>query len=148
MRLKQRNKNVSDDDQITRQDSKEKRMMAFTEHTIRQSMRSGEFENLEGAGKPLPGLDQPYDELWWVKKLIEREKLSVLPASLQIRRDIEQKLNEIWKLSSEKRVREEIEALNANIKKLNSTVTSGPTTNLAPLDIEQIVERWHDLRKI
>jgi hypothetical protein len=28
-----------------------------------------------GAGKPIPDIDDPYDELWWVRKWVRRERL-------------------------------------------------------------------------
>ena len=36
-------------------------------------------------------------------------------------------------------VRRAIEALNAEIRKVNATVAEGPPTNLAPLDVDEIV---------
>ena len=50
-------------------------------------MERGEFDNLPGAGKPLGDLGSPYDRDWWLKKLIEREQITVLPAALQLRKD-------------------------------------------------------------
>jgi hypothetical protein len=44
------------------------------------------FDNLPGAGKPLPDRGQLHDPLWWVKQLVEREQLSLLPPSLQLLR--------------------------------------------------------------
>ena len=35
---------------------------------IRVAMEKGAFDNLPGAGKPLPDLGQEYDPLWWVKQ--------------------------------------------------------------------------------
>ena len=34
---------------------------------IREATERGDFAGLPGAGKPLPHLDQPYDEMWWIK---------------------------------------------------------------------------------
>ena len=53
---------------------------------IRQAMERGEFDNLPGAGKPLDLGDQ-HDPDWWLKKLVQREHIAVLPASLQLRAD-------------------------------------------------------------
>ena len=55
---------------------------------VRDAMARGEFDNLPGAGKPIPGLDKPHDPDWWVKKLIERENISgVLPPALALRKE-------------------------------------------------------------
>lgn len=45
------------------------------ENRIRQAYEEGQFENLPGLGRPLPGIEEPYDPLWWLKKWIRRERL-------------------------------------------------------------------------
>ena len=65
---------------------------------------------------------------------------------LQIRRDVEKFLDALPGLSRESDVREQIAAMNARIRKLNSQVTAGPPTTQAPLDEEKVVARWHAAR--
>ena len=43
---------------------------SWFEEQIRQAQEAGAFENLPGAGKPLPDLEAAYDPDWWVKKLV------------------------------------------------------------------------------
>ena len=50
-------------------------------------MERGEFDNLPGAGKPIEGLGAQHDPEWWLKQLIERERIAVLPPALQLRKD-------------------------------------------------------------
>lgn len=45
------------------------------ENRIREAIEQGGFDNLPGAGKPLPDIDEPYDEMWWVRKWVRRERL-------------------------------------------------------------------------
>ena len=46
-------------------------------------MERGEFDDLPGAGKPIQDLGAEHDPDWWVKKLVERERITgVLPAAL------------------------------------------------------------------
>ena len=47
----------------------------FVDHLVKKAEAEGAFENLPGEGRPIADLDEPYDELWWAKKLIEREEL-------------------------------------------------------------------------
>ena len=55
---------------------------------IKQAMERGDFDNLPGQGKPLGDLGSPDDRDWWLRKLIERERITgVLPAALQLRKD-------------------------------------------------------------
>ncbi len=35
------------------------------ENRIRQAYEEGQFENLPGLGRPLPGIEEPYDPLWF-----------------------------------------------------------------------------------
>jgi hypothetical protein len=44
------------------------------ERLIREAIESGEFDDLPGAGKPLPGAGAPDDELWWVREWAERNR--------------------------------------------------------------------------
>ena len=113
----------------------------WIESQIRAAMEEGAFDNLPGAGKPLAtglGLDPE----WWVKQLIAREKVSMLPPSLELRRTVETELAEIAALDDEATVRRRVHALNVEITRANSTVVEGPPTNLAALDVDQVVTRW------
>ena len=54
---------------------------------IQQAMARGDFDNLPGYGKPIADLGSTHDPDWWLKRLVERERISVLPPSLQVRKD-------------------------------------------------------------
>ena len=103
---------------------------------------TGAFDNLPGAGKPLPNLDQEYDPVWWVKQLVQREQISILPPSLELLRKVEKELAAIEKLHDEVTVRRRVAALNVEIAKVNATVMEGPPTRLSTLDVDKVVERW------
>ena len=92
---------------------------------IRVAQEQGAFDNLSGAGKPLPNMDQDYDPMWWVKQLAEREQLSLLPPSLELLRKVEKELAALGTLPDEATVRRRIEALNVEIARLNATVIEG-----------------------
>ena len=113
---------------------------SFIEAQIRQARERGLFENLAGAGKPLPDLDEPYDPMWWVKRKLRDEKLSLLPEALQIRLDLERALA----ARTEPALREALLDLNQRIARLNSRVTDGPPTSLAPVDVEAVIRRWRE----
>jgi hypothetical protein len=42
------------------------------EQRILAAIEQGEFEQLPGTGKPIPGLDDPYDPDWWIKTWLTR----------------------------------------------------------------------------
>jgi hypothetical protein len=114
----------------------------WIEGQIRVAMEQGAFDNLPGAGKPIPNLGQEHDPDWWVKKLIEREQVSILPPSLELLRKVEKELAAIGKLPDEATVRRRIAALNAEITRANATAIEGPPTRLATLDVDQVVAQW------
>jgi len=115
---------------------------SFIEQQIREAMEAGAFDNLQGKGQPISDLGIERDPLWWAKKLVQREKVSLTPPALALRRDVEQALERLPRLRDEAEVRRMVEALNAQIRKLNATIAEGPPTNLAPLDVEAIVRQW------
>jgi hypothetical protein len=119
---------------------------SWIEAQIRVAMEQGAFDNLPGAGKPLPNMDQEYDPLWWVKQLAEREQISLLPPSLELLHKVERELATIEKLPDEATVRRRIAALNVEIARLNATAVEGPPTRLGTLDVDQVVARWRRAR--
>ena len=119
---------------------------SWREELIRLAHDEGAFDNLPGAGKPLADLGESYDPDWWVKKLVCREKVSMLPPALELLRRVESEAERIWKLSDERQVRERLLALNVEIARANARAAEGPPTRLAPLDVETIVAEWRAAR--
>jgi len=119
---------------------------SWIEAQIRVAQEQGAFDNLPGAGKPLPDRGQTYDPLWWVKQLAEREQVFLMPPSLELMRKVEKDLATLGTLPDEATVRRRITALNVEIGKLNATVVEGPPTRLAKLDVDQVVARWRRAR--
>jgi hypothetical protein len=124
----------------------DKSWKSWVEEQIQQAQRDGEFEQLEGKGKPIPGLEAPYDPLWWVKKLIEREKISMLPAALEIRAKVDRAVEALWTLDSDRDIPERVRAINADIARANRTTAQGPPTTLSPLDLHDVLARWRSRR--
>jgi hypothetical protein len=113
---------------------------------IRVAREQGAFDNLPGAGKPLPNLGQEYDPDWWVKQLVQREQVSILPPSLELLRKVEMELAAIEKLHDEATVRRRVAALNVEIAEVNAIVMEGPPTRLSTLDVNKVVARWRRTR--
>ena len=118
----------------------------WIEAQIRVAMEMGAFDNLPGAGKPLPNLGQEHDPLWWVKELVQREQISMLPPSIELLSKVEKELATIEKLHDEATVRRRVAALNVKIAKVNAIVVHGPPTRLGTLDVDQVVARWRRTR--
>lgn len=54
----------------------------IAENRIREAMERGEFEHLEGAGRPFRDLDRHDDPDWWITRKLQREQLSAEDAAL------------------------------------------------------------------
>lgn len=106
---------------------------SWIDSQIRVAQEQGAFDNLPGAGKPLPDRGQDYDPMWWGRKLAEREQVSLMPPSLELLRKVEKELAAIDRLADEATVRRRIDALNVEIGKLNATVVEGPPPRLRRL---------------
>jgi hypothetical protein len=119
---------------------------AWVERQLREAAQRGAFDDLPGAGKPIPDLDKPHDELWWVKQKLRRENFSYLPPTIALRKQAEEALETAAQAGSEKEVRRIVAGINAKIIEGNRKAASGPPLNLAPFDIERIVRDWHDRR--
>lgn len=113
---------------------------------IRQAMERGDFDNLPGAGKPIEGLGETYDPEWWLKKLVEREHIAVLPPALQLRKDDAALEGHLDTLSSEQQVRREIEEFNARVIRARYTPVDGPPLITMPRDVDATLAAWRERR--
>jgi hypothetical protein len=116
----------------------------WIERQVREAAERGEFDNLPGAGKPIADLDQPHDELWWVKQKLRRENLSYLPPTLALRKEAEDALLAAYQARSEDQVRRVVADINRKILDGNRKAASGPPLNLVPFDVERVVRTWRE----
>jgi hypothetical protein len=113
---------------------------------IQRAMERGDFDDLPGAGKPIRDLGTQHDPDWWLKRLVEREKVSVLPPSLQLRKEDAELDDRLDKLAVEKEVRREVEEFNARVLKARYTPMDGPPLITQTRDVEQTVAAWRERR--
>ncbi|WP_433133925.1 DUF1992 domain-containing protein [Micromonospora sp. CA-240977] len=117
---------------------------ATVEAQIRGAVQRGEFDDLPGMGKPIPGRGAPYDESWWIKSFLEREALPsdlLLPTPLQLRRRVEQVPDEVRDLPTEQAVRDFVGQLNAQIVAWLRN-PDGPRVAVRPVNVDEVVRRW------
>ncbi len=120
---------------------------SFAERQIREAQEAGEFDSLDGSGRPLQDLDEPYDEFWWVKRKLRREQLSFVPDAIAIRREAEAVLDALADVPTEEEARALLLELNARIARTNAATLTGPPTTLALLDIEETLRRFWRKRR-
>lgn len=114
---------------------------SWVETQIRGAYERGEFENLAGAGKPIPrgGGDD-----WWVRGYLEREGLSaddLLPEPLRLRKDIERLPETVRTARTEREVRDEVARLDRRIAAWLRD-PSGPRIPIRRVDADEVVARW------
>lgn len=120
------------------------RYESVIDQQIRMAEERGDFADLPGKGKPLPGLDGPDDENWWIKRYIEREGLpsdALLPTPLQLRKEAERLPDTVRHLPSEQEVRAAVAQLNRRIAQW-LRAPDGPAVPVRPVDADSVVEGW------
>lgn len=118
----------------------------WVDQQIRVAMERGDFDDLPGAGKPLGDLGSSNDPDWWVKKLVERERLVVLPPSVQLRKEdagLEARLDS---LAAEREVRAAVEDFNQRVIAARYRLPEGPPLVTMPRDVEETVAGWRQRR--
>lgn len=120
---------------------------SWIDRQIREARERGEFDNLPGAGKPIPGLKGRQDENWWVKGLIERENLKpLLPTTLSLRKEAEELLDRVAAEQSEQTVREIVADLNERILDSRRRKVDGPDIWIRTFNVDRVVVQWRERR--
>ncbi|MFD9543910.1 DUF1992 domain-containing protein [Streptomyces sp. NPDC060022] len=119
---------------------------SWVDKQIREAEQRGDFSELPGFGKPIPGLERPYDETWWIKAKMQREGLSVLPPSLTLRKEAEDAREAVSGARTEAEVRRLLNEINDKIRKALLMPPAGPPLNLRPFDVEAVVGEWREQR--
>ncbi|MGO4300832.1 J-domain-containing protein [Leifsonia sp. RAF41] len=120
----------------------------IVETSIQQAIRRGDFDNLPGAGKPLPGLSDTHDPDWWIRRKIEREQLTGLgPPALLLRTEDKELEARLDRLGSEGAVREHLETFNRRIVEARRQLQGGPPVVTPTRDVDAEVDRWRQRRE-
>jgi len=126
--------------------------MSFTswiDQQIGEAQERGAFDNLPGAGKPLPKRSQSDDGLTWVRELLQREGLptdELLPTPLKLRKQSERLAESVQELRSEDEVRAAVAELNRQIVEWRR-IPHGPPIFVRLIDADAMVSRWRDRHK-
>jgi hypothetical protein len=125
--------------------------MSFTswiDEQIAAAQERGAFDNLPGAGKPLPKRREADDGLTWVRDLLKREGLStdeLLPTPLKLRKQSERLAESVQELQSEQEVRGAVAELNRQIAQWRR-IPDGPPIFVRLVDADEMVARWREGR--
>jgi hypothetical protein len=109
---------------------------------LRRAVQRGDFDDLPGLGKPLSDLDGEHDPDWWVKRLVEREQITVLPPALQLRREDALLDDRLDRLAGEAEVRREVTEFNERVRRVLYSTTGWPPVVTRQRRADEEVERW------
>jgi hypothetical protein len=125
--------------------------MSFTswvDQQINEAAERGLFDNLAGAGKPLPDPREEDFGQAWLREYVRREGVpaeDMLPTPLRLRKDIERLGERVPHVRSEQQVREAVAELNERIMDWRR-LPLGPPIFVPLVDAELMVSRWRDAR--
>lgn len=142
------NPDTDDDDTNTAGQASMDQRAQYVEITIAQAMRRGDFDDLPGAGKPLRNLHEIHDPNWWIRKKIERERLTGLgPPALTLRTEDATLDERMDAAPSEGAVRELLEDFNLRVLEARRQLQGGPPVVTAVRDVDAELAAWRERRE-
>ncbi|HTZ92168.1 MAG TPA: DUF1992 domain-containing protein [Streptosporangiaceae bacterium] len=119
---------------------------SWIDQQISDATERGAFDNLAGAGKPLPGRGERDDPDAWVLDWVRREGVSteeLLPTPLRLRKQSARLAESVADLGSEREVRDAVTELNERIMEWRR-LPIGPPIFVPLIDSEAMVAKWRD----
>ena len=113
---------------------------------VRQAMERGDFDDLPGKGKPIADLGDHHDPNWWLKKLVEREHIALLPPSLALRKEDAELDQTLDRLNVESDVRRHVEDFNQRVIAARYRLPEGPPLVTMPRDVDVTLAAWRERR--
>jgi Domain of unknown function (DUF1992) len=120
---------------------------SWIDRQIAEAQERGAFDNLPGAGRPLPRRHEDAGQAW-LRDYMRREGVSsddLLPTPLRLRKEAERLADSVPGLRSEQEVREAVADLNDRIVQWRR-IPLGPPVVLPLVDEDALVARWHAAR--
>ncbi|MGI9093796.1 MAG: DUF1992 domain-containing protein [Mycobacteriales bacterium] len=122
----------------------------WIERQIRMAQERGDFDNLPGAGKPIPDIGRQQTTEAWLAKLAKRERLEVsalLPPSLALAKELEDLPDRLSRERSESIVRGIVLEVNERIRQAHLRPQVGPPMRAMPVNVDAVVCAWRDTRE-
>ncbi len=120
---------------------------SWIDQQISEAAERGAFDNLPGAGQPLPSKPDP-DGLGWLRDYVQREGVpaeELLPTPLKLRKQVHQLTETVPSLRSEQDVRDAAAELNRQIIEWRR-IPLGPPVFVQLADVDALVRTWRDSR--
>jgi hypothetical protein len=120
---------------------------SWIDQQIQEAQERGAFDDLPGAGKPLP--QHPDDDgQRWIREKLRREGVSadeLLPPPLKLRKERARLLDAVPEMDSEQEVRDAAADLNRRIAQWRR-IPVGPPVHVPLVDAGEMASRWRAAR--
>lgn len=126
-----------------------KSFTSWIDEQIQQAQDRGAFDNLPGAGKPLPKRSAADDGMAWLRDKLQREGVpaeELLPTPLKLRKQAEWLAGNVQDLASEQEVRDAVAELNRRVIEWRR-IPLGPSIHVPLMNADQMVSRWREARR-
>jgi Domain of unknown function (DUF1992) len=117
---------------------------SWIDQRIAEAEKRGAFDNLPGAGKPIPHRGDAFEA--WLQDYLRREGVSaeeLLPTPLKLRKEIERLAGAVRDMRSEQEVREAVRELNRRIVDWRLRPV-GPPIFVPLADEDKLVGKWRE----
>jgi hypothetical protein len=118
----------------------------WVEQQLRVVMERGDFDDLPGHGKPIEDLGVEHDPDWWLKKLVERENIALLPPAIALRKEDAELDARLDRITAETEVRRELEDFNRRIVEARRQLQGGPPVVTPTREVDAEVVAWRERR--
>ena len=119
---------------------------SWIDRQINEAAERGAFDNLPGAGKPLPKRTDADAAQAWLRDYLRREGVpaeELLPTALRLRKEIERLTGTVGELRCEQEVRDVVADINRRIIQWRR-IPEGPPVYLPLVDADTLVSRWRE----
>jgi hypothetical protein len=116
---------------------------SWIDQQIQEAADRGAFDDLPGAGKPLPQ-HRDDDGQRWIREKLRREGVSgdqLLPPPLKLRKERARLLDAVPSLASEENVRDAVADLNRRIAEWRR-IPVGPPVFVQLVNADEMISRW------
>jgi Domain of unknown function (DUF1992) len=121
---------------------------SWIDKQIAEATERGAFDNLPGAGKPIPQHGNEDAAAAWIREYLRKEGMSaeaLLPAPLRLRKAIDRLAQAVPAMAAEQDVRDAVAELNHEIREWRR-IPLGPPVFVPLVDEEAMVTRWRAAR--
>jgi hypothetical protein len=121
----------------------------WVDSQIARAREEGAFDDLDGAGKPLPRRTREQTSYDWALEWAKRENADVagmLPSGLVLRKEREELPALVARQTSEAAARAVVEAHNARVDRYYRRPVEGPWVPVGMADVEGMVAEWRRTR--